>query len=443
MKLKKLSTLTLLLGSLLMAEGIDNNNTSLNLDFEREAVWTFLPYAFSSDSTGLSAGVGVIAQGLLQPQTTFVATLTAGTEQDIITNGVEGTESFSGGLIAFHNFKMPYTERLFLSAWGYMTTIPKQSLYTDSSHQSDEDDKLLTSGDSDFAEVVFRYVLPIGDGVDNPGRIYDLKDGFAMGREAYGNGTPFVTGHTELGLTAFYQDQSIDNVQGALHPGDAPITWDSRGLRFSASHDNTDYADNPSRGYNLFLRYSKDFGTGDSMQSWDFIEFKASKYFNLDTFSFTQQNVLAFNFWTAYSPSWDTENEFLPGVDAHRTPLYDGPRLGGFTRMRGYDQNRFLDKAAIYGTVEYRAVLNYNPIKNGDLGEWIAKNAPVDWFQVVGFIEAGRVNDTYDFDLLQDLKYDVGVSLRAMVAELPVRFDVAYGDEGTNMWVMIQQPFDF
>lgn len=443
MKLNKLSTLTLLLSSLLMAEGIDDNNTSLNLDFEREAVWTFLPYAFSSDSTGFAGGVAVIAQGLLQPDTTFVASLTLGAEEDIITNGKPDTESFGGGLIAFDNFKIPYTDRLFFTTFGYMTTIPKQSLYLDSSHGSSEDDVLITSGESNFFTATFRYVLPLAEGIDNPEGRYDLKDGFAMGRETYGNGTPFVTGRTELGLTAFYQDQSIDNVKGALHPGDAPVEWDSRGLRFFVSHDNTDYDDNPSRGYNLFLRYSKDFGAGDSMQSWDFIEFKASKYFNLDTFSFTQQNVLAFNFWTAYSPSWDTNNEFLPDVDAHRTPLYDGPRLGGFTRMRGYDQNRFLDKASIYATMEYRAVLNYNPIKNGDWGEWIAKHAPVDWFQVVGFVEAGRVNDTYDFELLEDLKFDVGVSFRAMVAELPVRFDVAYGDEGTNMWVMIQQPFDF
>ena len=36
------------------------------------------------------------------------------------------------------------------------------------------------------------------------------------------------------------------------------------------------------------------------------------------------------------------------------------------------------------------------------------------------------------------MKYDVGISLRAMVSELPVRFDVAYGEEGTNMWLMVQ-----
>ncbi len=48
----------------------------------------------------------------------------------------------------------------------------------------------------------------------------------------------------------------------------------------------------------------------------------------------------------------------------------------------------------------------------------------VDWFQVVSFVEVGRVNDQYDFDLLADMKYDIGISLRAMVVQLPVRLEL-------------------
>jgi outer membrane translocation and assembly module TamA len=62
---------------------------------------------------------------------------------------------------------------------------------------------------------------------------------------------------------------------------------------------------------------------------------------------------------------------------------------------------------------------------------------------VVTFAEVGKVNDQYNFELLRDLKYDVGISLRALVEEIPVRVDIGYGEEGANMWVMIQQPFDF
>ena len=86
----------------------------------------------------------------------------------------------------------------------------------------------------------------------------------------------------------------------------------------------------------------------------------------------------------------------------------------------------------------YRAVLDYNPLKNNSLVP-----VAVDWFQVVAFVEAGRVHDQYNSDLLSDMKYDVGISLRTLAAQLPIRIDVAYGEEGANLWVMVNQPFDF
>ena len=413
-------------------------------DLNKTGSWIAFPYIFSSDSTGLSGGVGAIAQGVLQPQTTFIASLFFGAEQDIVTNGRPGTSSFSGGLLAYSNFRVPFTTQLFLSAWGYASHIPKDKLYVDGSNSSNEDDALVTASDSDYYTITLDYVLPIGEGIDNPGGVYTLRDGFAMNREGYGNQTPFVTGRTTLSLKAFYQHQTIENWKESETWKDNVTMpdWDDSGLRFSLLHDNTDYDLNPSRGYSFFLQYSSDFGWGDDLQSWDTIEFKFSKYFNLDTFSFTQQNVLALNFWTAYSPSWDTGREVLPGIDAHRSPIWEGPRLGGFIRMRGYDSNRFSGKAAIYATAEYRAILDWNPFKTT---KFLKKHSPIaiDWFQIVPFVEMGRVNDEYGFDLLKDLKYDAGISIRAMAAELPVRFDVAVGEEGLNMWVMIRQPFDF
>ncbi len=420
-------------------------NTSDNIpDFKQTGTWIAIPYAFSSDATGLSGGIGTIAQGILQPQTTFVGTLFYGVEQDIVTNGYPETANFSGGMISYSNFKVPYTRRFFLSGWGYVSHFPKDTLYIDGSNDSDKDDVLTTADDSDYYSITLDYVLPIGEGIDNPDGIYKMRDGFAMDRDGYGNKTPFVTGRTTLSLKAFYQYPTIENWKESepWKDRESKPKWNDSGLRFALLHDNTDYDLNPSRGYSFLLQYSNDFGWSDDLQSWNNIEFKFSKYFNLETFSFTRQNVLALNFWTAYSPSWDTSHEILPGIDAHRTPLWEGPRLGGYFRMRGYDSNRFSDKAAIYATAEYRAMLDWNPFKTT---KFLKKHSPVaiDWFQIVPFVEMGRVNDQYNFDLLKDLKYDAGISIRAMAAELPVRFDVAVSDEGLNMWVMIRHPFDF
>jgi hypothetical protein len=106
--------------------------------------------------------------------------------------------------------------------------------------------------------------------------------------------------------------------------------------------------------------------------------------------------------------------------------------------MRAYENNRFSDKAVVYAAAEYRAVLDWNPLRKNDY-----LPVAVDWFQVVAFAEAGRVNDTYNTDLLKDMKFDVGISLRAMAAQVPVRFDIASGSEGVNFWIMTYQPFDF
>jgi len=432
--LLSLLTTTLLLTATIQAS--DDNNITKSKD------WIILPYAFSSDATGLAGGVGVIKQGLFQPQTTLVASVFGGGTEDIITNGEPDEASLRGGFLAFSNYKLPFTNRFFFSLISLKSYIPKQQYFFEGDNDSKQEKGLTTSGDLNFFNTTFRYVLPIGEGLDNPEGLYTLKDGFAQNREGYGNGTPFVTGQTSIGIRTFYQENSFENWSAfelwKNEEATSTPVWNTNGLRFFLTHDNTDFDLNPSRGYHFNLQYSKDFGQGDSLQSWDFLEFKFNKYYSLDTFSFTQQNVLALSMWTGYSFSWDNDNEIVPGIAENRPPTWEGARLGGFNRMRGYQSNRFSDKAVFYATAEYRAVLDYNPLKKNALVP-----VAVDWFQVVAFVEAGRVNDQYNFDLLTDLKYDVGISLRAMVAQLPVRFDVAYGDEGANMWVMIQHPFDF
>ena len=429
---------SLLSGQALFADTDTDNNSTIQNTATKSRDIVYIPYVFSTDSTGFTGGVGVIKQGLLQPQTTTIATLFYGAEQDIITNNKEDTANFSGGFAAFLDYLIPGTDRMLFSVMGMKSYFPKARYYIyDHSNTSDENDYVETSGDADFVYATLKYVLPMGDGLDNPEGHYVLKNGFAVDREGYGGGKPFVTGRTSLGITGFYEHNTFDNyLPGSPKSSDGLRKWNTNGLRFFVDHDNTDYDLNPSRGYQFKLQYSKDFGWGDSVQSWDFLEFKYNQYIDLPTFSFTQQNVLAMSFWTGYSFSWEREDDLV--IAAHRPPPWEGGRLGGMFRMRGYNTDRFSDKAVIYGTAEYRAILDWNPFRKN-------KYIPVavDWLQVVGFVEAGRVNDTYNTDLLQDMKFDAGISLRAMAAQVPVRLDLAYGDEGANFWVMIYQPFDF
>ena len=176
--------------------------------------WIVIPYAFATESTGFAGGLGVIKQGLFQPQTTLIATAFYGVEQDIITNNQPETANFSGGFLMFTDYKLPFTNRLFFSLQGLKSYFPKARLYFKGENNSNYDHAVVSSGASDFLYTTFKYILPIGEGLDNIDNIYDLKNGFAMGREGYGGGIPFVTGRTSTGIKTFYSHDEFENTSG-------------------------------------------------------------------------------------------------------------------------------------------------------------------------------------------------------------------------------------
>jgi hypothetical protein len=407
--------------------------TEFQYDTQPQKDWIILPYAFATENIGTAGGVGFIKQGLLQSQTTLVASIAGGLDKEVMIQGEQKEVNFSGAFFSFSNYQLPFTNRLFFSALGAKSYFPQAQYYFDGSNDSNKKDALTSAGDANFFYTTLSYMLPIGEGESNPQQLYTLKDGFAQHREGKGGGVPFLTGFTSVGIKSFYQYHSFENASNTQLQ-----EWQSSGWRYFLEHDNTDFKLNPSRGYQFNLQYSHDDGRGENTQSWDFLAFKYNHYLPLENFSFTKQSILAMSLWTGYSDSWEIDEQIAPNINAHRPPLGEGGRLGGIFRMRGYNTNRFSDKAVFYATAEYRATLDYNPLRGN---EYLP--VAIDWFQVVGFVEAGRVHESYDFDLLSEMKYDVGVSLRAMVAQLPVRFDVAYSDEGVNMWLMINQPFDF
>jgi hypothetical protein len=115
-----------------------------------------------------------------------------------------------------------------------------------------------------------------------------------------------------------------------------------------------------------------------------------------------------------------------------------GSTLGGNMRLRGYSSNRFTDKSAIYYGAEYRTIPQWNPLGSQTWLKWL----DIDWWQWVGFVEAGRVADEWDLgELNSDLKWDGGFGLRSMMHKVVVRLDFAFSEEGTHVWAMAGQPF--
>jgi outer membrane protein assembly factor BamA len=212
----------------------------------------------------------------------------------------------------------------------------------------------------------------------------------------------------------------------------------TNGLDSSLFLDNRDFASNPSKGFGLRGKVSRDFGWFNSSDSWTNLEGELDVYFPFKMGSWLRQGVLALNHWTSYSPTWDEKSD---GTISNRPPAYTGSTLGGLWRMRGFPTQRFNDKAATYYAAELRLIPEWNPFNN-----WprVQKYVGIKWLQFVPFLEIGRVAPEWSFSRLHsDMKWDAGLGIRAWAQGIVIRIDTAFSNEGAGLQMMIAQPFQF
>jgi hypothetical protein len=77
------------------------------------------------------------------------------------------------------------------------------------------------------------------------------------------------------------------------------------------------------------LSVSRDFGWFDSSNSWTVLQGELDPYFSLGSSDWFRQRVIALDFWSAYSPSWQVEAD---GEITNRPPPYAGAALGALWR---------------------------------------------------------------------------------------------------------------
>lgn len=393
-----------------------------------------LPYAFPSDTMGATFGVGGLAKGYHQDQLLFGGT---------VFGSVDDAVGIIGGM---WDYRLPWTERFFFTAFGALSHFPRQRAYAEvprrtsdsipppsGSNNSDEDNYIEDEGDDNWLDLKLEYVLPIGSMKQSGMAEYHLQNGLLKSGATGGQSwNPLESGISVLllGQKSRYQNYETDTFtySGDMFP-----------FQIGYYYNNTDFVTNPSIGSSQYIAYQKDFTDESNGGSWDFLEFEASKYFNLNTSRFSRQEVLALNFWTGNSFSYDVVT--APNGESiveHKPPFLTGANLGGFYRMRGFPNNRFNDRSVIYTAAEYRYTLKWNPFANINWLRWLK----TDWFQIVPFVEGGRVAGEYEFsELFSDWKFDAGIGIRAMMAGTVVRLDMAASEEGGAFWVMFSQPF--
>ncbi len=391
--------------------------------------YNWLPYAFYTKSLGLTFGVGAGKTAFPQEQASLMGTLAFGTK---------GTYFFAGGVT---DLRIPGTRRLFVDVMASSGYYVDDILYINGNsdfggeraglNDSDQENFIEETLWDSWAEFRFFYLLPFGDGADQVVNTYVIDRGILTAGATGGSSwNPLNSGRMYLRVTPAWRNKTLDMEHN--------ITGDTLNLKVGVEYNNFDFPFNPTKGSKQELYYTYDFTSDDRLGGWEMYEYEYGKVFNLNTIPGVQQHVLALNFWTANVPSWETTMVDGEEVVAKRPPYYEGANLGGFYRMRAYDGDRFHDKAAIYGSVEYRIIPKWQPLIENKLFKYFE----LDWMQFAAFAEAGRVAPEWRLDTLTaDMKFDAGVSLRGMLMKSVFRLDLAIGDEGTRVIAMYGQPF--
>jgi len=389
-----------------------------------------VPYAFYNENFGFAGAYAYAVTGWPQKQSAMIATAMAGTKGSAL------------GFMMGKDLRIPHTQRLFLDAIVQAGYFRDNDIYVDGnpdfpseragSNDSDEDDYVTSDGMDNFFRLRFKYLLPIGHGKDQiiSTQVVDrglLVDG-ATGGESW---NPFVSGLTYIEIKPFYRLQQVDG-------NDVREDVKTNGLEFALFRDNRDFKPNPSKGSALRLKLNRDFGWLDSSNSWTVVDGEVDRYFSLGASDWFRQRVLAFDFWTAYSPTWKEKSN---GDIENGAPSFAGATLGGLWRMRGYPSQRFSDKAAIYYAAELRLIPDWNPFENWS---WLQKHLGIQWLQFVPFVEIGRVAPVWSIERLHEsMKWDVGLGVRFWAKGLVARIDSAVSDEGFGIQMMVAQPFQF
>lgn len=401
---------------------------------EKRSGW--LPYAFSTESLGTAVGVGGFSAGTFQPQASVFATALVTTNNSAL---------FSGSL---NNVRIGENRRLFIDTFLRVSHFTDQRFYGGPSvgdeprpGSNDSNANSYISGVSDqlTLEMNFKYRLPIGNLRDDPLAVYQIDDGLLVSGPSGGeHWNPLESGQTTMGAKAFYTYRDLSDVvvnQLGNEPAAVDMSAKTNGINLWLEHDNTDFPRNPSRGSRQVVNLYRDFGLFDSDASWSSAELSMSKYFDLGTSRWFRQQVLALNYWTSFNADWDENTD---GTINHNPPPGFGAELGGFDRLRGYASERFNDKAAVHYSAELRFIPQMQPLRDMPLLDYFQ----IDWWQVVPFVEAGRVSAKYNSDLyFKDLKWDAGVGLRLMAFRTVVRVDFAVGEEGGSVYAMVSHPF--
>jgi hypothetical protein len=394
------------------------------------SVWA--PYPFYNGNVEYAVGVAFAAAGFVQPQFGLVA------------NAFVSSNGTHAGFLLARDYRFG-SSRFFADfsilggEFGQIRSFrdgnPDFPDGNAGSNDSDKDNYIKAEGTDLFVRLPVRYLLPIGAGRDQVVHVFKTSGGKLVPGSGTGGETwnPFAGGRTFLEVTPFQREQDLEIDTG----GDTNLR--ASGVTVRVQYDNTDWWNNPSEGSRTRLSITRDWSgnrVGDTV--WTQAEAQYSKFWSLGESERAQARVIAFDAWLSDVPSWNSFDTVDGEPLFDRPPVYMGSTLGGLFRQRGYYSARFSDRSAVNYALEYRHTTQRSLLS----GIRLLDRFGVDFTQLVGFVEAGRVAPEFDLgELHEDMKFTYGVGFRASAQSLVVRADLGASDEGMQLQMFVSHPF--
>lgn len=394
-------------------------------------VWA--PYPFYNTNVDFAVGVAYVGTGMIQPQFGFVA------------NAFVGSNGTVAAFLLARDFQLGQDSRffadlsLFAGDFGRVQSFqngnPDFPDEVAGTNDSSKHNYLEAEGTDLFVRLPIRYLLPIGAGRDEVIHTYRTQGGLLIKETGTGGKTwnPLTGGRTMLEFTPFYRNQDLELDVG----GERTLT--ASGITAAIEYDNTDWWNNPSTGSRTQFAVTRDWsGNEPGDTPWTQTEAQYSKFWSLGEGRRAQARVIAFDAWISDVPSWN-DFSIVNGERLYeRPPAYMGSALGGLFRQRGFATTRFSDRSAVNYAFEYRHTTQRSLLSRFRFLDRFG----IDFTQLVGFLEVGRVGPEFDLgDLHEDMKFTYGVGLRASALGLIVRADLGVSEEGLQVQMFVSQPF--
>ena len=390
--------------------------------------FSVVPYAFQSRDWGTAVGASGIVTGWLQPQMSVFATAIASDNGSRL--GFAGMNNLMIPGQSQWLFDLQLLNSYYDATDYYVSGNPDYQHEKAGSNDSSAENYVRTSGKEAEYLARFRYILPIGDGIN--GALASMMHRKGETSHKSGSMNPFANGFTTVEIEPFYLRQDL----GEATP--AKEDTSTNGIRLILDYDNRDSTQEPTTGNHVELKVTQGWSR-KRRSSWRTWELKFSQFFDLGATDLWQQQVVALNGWVADTPTWNRTENVNGAEEYRRPPSYAGVSLGGWYRLRGYNMNRFYGRSAVSYSAEYRVKPQWQPLQQIPLlGDWYS----LPWWQWTVFADAGRVADTFSARTLHsDMKFSVGAGIRFKAEGVIARAEIATSEEGSRLIIFINQPF--